>query len=181
MSITSGTKAHIRERAIREAKRLFVLFVYLALLLGSFTVYRRLVLAEYQITYLHYGYALIEALILAKVIMIGDVLHLGDRFRDRPLIIPTLYKTVVFSLLIFVFTALEDLAHGLFHHQSLDEIVRRAASGGLHERLAQTLVIFVALIPLFAYRELGRLLGEGKLNQMFVKPRSALTWPGSGT
>jgi len=38
----------------------------------------------------------LEALVLAKVILIGDVLRLGRRFEDKPLIVPTLYKTVVF-------------------------------------------------------------------------------------
>jgi hypothetical protein len=51
-------------------------------------VYRRLTLAEFGLTYLHYGFAFIEALIIAKVILIGDAFRLGRRFEDRLLSFP---------------------------------------------------------------------------------------------
>jgi hypothetical protein len=44
---------------------------YLALVFAAFTQYRRFLLAAYDITYTNYWVAVIEALILAKVIMIG--------------------------------------------------------------------------------------------------------------
>ena len=46
---------------------------YLTLVFAAFTQYRRIVLAAHDITYTNYWVAVIEALILAKVIMIGDV------------------------------------------------------------------------------------------------------------
>jgi len=72
-----------------------------------------LVLAEYQITYVRYGLSVLEALVLAKVILIGDVLRLGRRFEDKPLIVPTLYKTVVFTLWVAAFSFLEHTIEGL--------------------------------------------------------------------
>jgi hypothetical protein len=76
----------------------WIVVLYLACFFGVFTWYRRLILAEYQIGYLHYGVSVVEALVLAKVILIGDVLRLGRGLDDKPLIVPTLYKAVVFSL-----------------------------------------------------------------------------------
>ena len=76
---------------------------YLALVFASFTQYRRLILAAHDITYTNYWVAVIEALILAKVIMIGAVLRLGRGLEDKPLIYPTLYKTVVFTFFVAVF------------------------------------------------------------------------------
>jgi len=46
-------------------------------------------LAEYQIAYLHYGVSVVEALVLAKVILIGEALRLGRGLEDKPLIVPT--------------------------------------------------------------------------------------------
>ena len=54
-------------------------------------------------------FAVIEALILAKVIMIGDVVRLGRGLEQKPLIFPTLYKTLVFTLFVAVFTVLEHV------------------------------------------------------------------------
>jgi hypothetical protein len=31
------------------------------------------------------------------VILIGEILHLGERFHDRPLLVSTLWKTLMFG------------------------------------------------------------------------------------
>ena len=64
-----------------------IVFVYLATFFGVFTWYRRLILAEYHITYLHYWLAVIEAFILAKVIVVGTALRIGRRFEGKTLVI----------------------------------------------------------------------------------------------
>ena len=55
---------------------------------------------------------MIEALILAKVVMIGDVLRLGRRLEHKPLIYSTLLKTVVFTIFVAAFTLLEHVIQG---------------------------------------------------------------------
>ena len=80
---------------------------------------RRLVLAAYHIWCTHYWVGLIKALILAKVILIGDALRLGRRLEHKRLIYPTLLKTVLFSLFVGVFTILEEMIKGLLKGQGL--------------------------------------------------------------
>lgn len=163
-------KPGFKARLKRESKSMFLLFLYLALLLGSFTTYRRLLLAEYHITYLHYGYAVIEALVLAKVILIGRLMQIGTRRPSRPpLIWPTLYKTVCFSLLIIVFNALEYLVDGLWHRDTVREVVADFFRLGEREIVSRLLVIIVALVPLFAFWEADRAVGEGKLFALFFR------------
>src|SRR5205809_724767 len=65
-----------KQKVSREMLRYGIYFVYLSFFLGAFLWYRRLILAEYHIAYSHYGFAIIEALIMAKVILIGDALRL---------------------------------------------------------------------------------------------------------
>ena len=67
----------------------WIVVLYLACFFAVFTWYRRLILAEYQIAYLHYGVSVVEALVLAKVILIGEGLRLGRGLEDKPLIVPT--------------------------------------------------------------------------------------------
>jgi hypothetical protein len=43
---------------------------------------------------------------------------------------------------------------------------------GSHELLAGCLVIFVAFIPFFAFRELGRALGQQKIRALFFRRRA---------
>jgi hypothetical protein len=140
-----------------------ILAGYLYCFLCLFTWYRRLVLAEYQMPQPHYWVSLVEALVLAKVIMIGDHLHLGRRFQDRPLIVPTLYKAVAFALFVAGFRVLEHVVRGLFRGNRWPDIAGELLGPAKFEILAQALVTFVAFIPFFAFRELERVLGEGHL------------------
>src|SRR5689334_12154902 len=71
-------------------------FAFLSFFLVSFAWYRRLILATYDIEYTGYWAPLIEAAVLAKVILIGDALRIGHRLRNWPLAVPTIYRTVMF-------------------------------------------------------------------------------------
>lgn len=168
-------KAATKQRLVEEAQTLAMLSVYLSLLLGGFTTYRRLILEEYRIAYFAYGYSLVEAVVLAKIIMIGRLLHVGEGFGDRPLIVPTLYKTVSFSLFVLVFTVFEHTLTGLIIHRDLTRAFQDLWHTGIHQILAQMIVLFVAFVPLFALWELGDVLGPDKLRDLFFKHRQAVT------
>jgi hypothetical protein len=165
----SGEKPGLRARIVAELKKTFVVFVYLAVFLVAFTTYRRLLLAEYRIPFFHYGYSLVEALVLAKVIVLGSVLRIGERFRNRPLIVPTLVKTLGFSVLVLVFSFLEHLVVGWLHGKATGVIFNEFLDQGTWEILAQSFVKFLAILPLIAVGEVDRVLGEGKLFELFFR------------
>ncbi len=106
---------------------------------------------------------MIEALILAKVIMIGAVFRLGRGLEQKPLIYPTLYKTVVFTLFVGVFTLVEHVIKGLWKGKGLMGGLVEFFGKGPHEFLAGCLIVFVAFIPFFGVKELGRVLGQDKI------------------
>ena len=114
MSSAEQKKRNLKEKVYHEFVEYWINVCYLTLVFAAFTIYRRLILAAHDITYTNYGFAVIEALILAKVIMIGDVFRLGRGLEQKPLIFPTLYKTVIFTLFVAVFTVLEHLIKGLW-------------------------------------------------------------------
>jgi len=147
--------------------------VYLALVFASFTVYRRLLLAAHDIVYTDYWVALIEALLLGKVIMIGGVLRLGRGLEDKPLIYPILYKTVVFAVLVALFKVIEHGIKGLWHGDGIIGGLAEIAEKGVEVTLANTLVVLVALVPFFAVKELGRVLGPKKMWDLFFRKRPA--------
>jgi hypothetical protein len=156
-----------KRKIFRELINYGILSLYLALVFGLFAWYRRLVLAEYQITYLHYGESLIEALILGKLIIVGDHLRLGRRFDDNPLIISTLFKAFVFSLFVAAFTILEHMADSLLHGKGLLNGFYEIIHEGSHEIFGRCMIMFVAFIPLFAFKELERILGEQTIGILF--------------
>jgi hypothetical protein len=163
--------AHAKEKAREELRLTLVVFAFLAFMFCAFLTYRRLVLKEYGISYAHYGAGLIEAAIIAKVILFGQAMNLGKRIEDEPLIISVLVKSILYALFTALFTVLEDVVVGLLHRESWHAIAQQGLAGGPNEILGTTLMIMVAFIPFFAFWETGRVLGPGKLSEMFLHKR----------
>jgi len=165
------TKASLKERAIEELKAFWIIAIYLWFFLGAFTVYRRLIVAETGFAYLHYGVAIIEALVIAKVILIGRMFGFSRRFEDRPLIYPVLYKSILFGVLVVLFGVVDRVVEGLIHEEGVLGGVRRMAELGIDEFGARILILIVAFIPFFAFGEVGRVIGLTKLAEMFFGKR----------
>jgi hypothetical protein len=161
-----------KEKIFHELVGYWLNVIYLALVFAAFTQYRRLILAAHEIDYTNYGVALIEALILGKVIMIGAVVRLGRGLEDKPLIYPTLYKTAVFTMFVGIFKVIELTIRGLLTGEGLTGGLAALSEKGLHIVLAYTLVVFVALIPFFGVKELGRVLGEKTVRNLFFRKRT---------
>jgi hypothetical protein len=164
-------KKSLKEKIFHELVEYWINVIYLTLVFAAFTVYRRFLLAAYDITYTNYGFAVIEALILAKVIMIGAVFRLGRGLEQKPLIYPTLCKTAVFTLFLGIFTVLENVVKVLWKGTGFTGNVADFLGKGHNEFLANALVVFVAFIPFFGVKELGRVLGEEKIRALFFRRR----------
>ncbi|MBP2675545.1 MAG: hypothetical protein H6Q84_2385 [Deltaproteobacteria bacterium] len=169
MSGADEKKRSWKERIFSEFVEYWMNVLYLALVFAAFTQYRRFLLAAYDITYTNYGFALIKALVLAKVIMVGEVVRLGRGLERKPLIYPTLYKTLVFTLFVGVFSLVEHAVKGLWSGKGFMESLVHFFEKGPQELLANSLIVFVSFIPFFAIKELGRVLGEGKIRALFFR------------
>lgn len=115
-------------------------------------------------------------LVQGKVVLIGEIFHLGDRFHGRPLIVPTLYKTLLFSILVLAFAVLEHFLKGFMHEENIGAIVGNLAAKDGADNMAKILVMFIAFIPMFAISEIGNLHGEGRLFGLFFE-RGATSLP----
>lgn len=161
---------NLKARMFRGIKTYWLYVLYLTLVFAAFTQYRRLILADVGVIYTDYGFALIKAMIFAKVIMAGDALKLGHGLNNKPLIVSTLVKTVVFTLLVSAFTFIEHAVRGLWSGVGSLGGLADFLDKGHQEVLANALIVFVAFIPFFALRELGRVLGgESRLMTLFFK------------
>jgi hypothetical protein len=146
-----------KQKATRELKELSLLSLYLACFFCSFATYNMLLLHDFQISFFHYSFALINAIVIAKVIVIGQWAHLGEGHEGRPLYLAVLYKAFLFGLLALVFHGIEELIKQLMKGESVASGLREMEITLL---LARTLVVFFAFVSLFAYLELRRRLGD---------------------
>ena len=173
MSDATNAKAGWKQKVVAEFIEYWVVVAYLFWFFAVFTWYRRVALAEYHISYGAYSFALVKALVLAKLILIGDALRLGRRLDHKPLIVPALWKAAVFSLWVAVFSVLEHTIEGLLRHQGFAGGFEELMSTGKYELLARCLVMFSVFVPFFACKELERVLGAGQLLALFFRGREA--------
>ena len=148
---------------IYEMKEYFFNFVFLAFYFVSFASYRRLILAGSPEEILGWWAPLIEAAVLAKVVMIGDALHLGRRLNHHYLLISAFYRTFVFGLFAGCCKILETYVAGNFHHESWTTSLHHLTSQGWPEILGSSLIVVVAFLPFFTYKELESVIGAGRL------------------
>jgi hypothetical protein len=157
-----GRAAGLRERVIEEIKRFVVLFLYLWLLFGLFVLNERIILRQHGIDFAAQGFAVFNALVLAKVMLVAEDLNLGRWLDRRPLIYPILHDAWLFTALFIVFHVAEELAIGLINGKSVQSSVPAIGGGGVAGLLCVAVISFVALIPYFAVRNLNRALGVGR-------------------
>jgi hypothetical protein len=106
---------------------------------------------------------------LAKVIVLGRHLKLSRLLDDRPLVVPTLYKVIVFSLFTLLFEIIEHIVGSALHGHGVKGAFVEILGVGRDELLARTLVVVFAFLPLFAFGEIGRVLGENQLRELFFR------------
>ncbi|HUL97909.1 MAG TPA: hypothetical protein VLU24_00420, partial [Mycobacterium sp.] len=162
-----------KERAIAELKLFWLVALYLWVFLGTFTIYRRLIVAETGVSYLHYGIALFEALVIAKVMLVGKMFDFTRRFDDKPLVVPMLYKSILFGVLVLLFGVIEHLVEGWVHGRGLLGGLREIDAMGSREIGARALMLIAAFVPFFAFWEIGRVFGWHRLAAMFFGRREA--------
>ena len=73
--------------------------------------------------------------------------------------------------MIGVFKFIEHVVKGLWNGEELTRELCELSENGFNESLANSLVVFATLIPFFAIKELGRVLGEEKIRALFFQSR----------
>jgi hypothetical protein len=120
----------------------------------------------------HFGYAIVKALLLAKFILLGHMLHIGERLRGRPLFYSSLYQALALCLLLIVLLGLEEGVVALVQGQTIRASIGAVLGSSRHLILAQGLLMFLLLLPYVAFLQLNEALGAGNLKRLFFASRS---------
>jgi hypothetical protein len=172
-AIVSGQHATLAHKAAEEFKAMLALAAYLYVGLGALLLERTALLHSEGISYTAWGGAAVKALVLAKFMLIGHALRLGERYRHKPLIWPTLHMGLMFLILLLVLTTIEELVVGLIHHRPVAESLTHIAGPTIFVVIGNLLLMFLILLPYCAFRSLGNVLGDGALLRMFFVSRDA--------
>jgi hypothetical protein len=166
------SEASFREKASEELKEFFILTAYLYVCFAALIYLKAAILQAQGVTYAHLGLAIIKAALCAKFMLVGRAFHFGERFKAHPLIVPTLHRSFVFLLLLAALTIIEEIVVGAMHGRMVMDSISEIAGGTFHQIIATTLIIFLILVPYFAFRSLGDIVGDKILVRLFFERRN---------
>jgi hypothetical protein len=165
--VTSETKARLKRTLWQETEKMLWLSLYLFAFLAALAAYRSLLLGEGGAGAWPLFDCAVEALVLAKVMLIGNALKLGERFFQRRMLARTLSRAFAFTIFALAFAGLEGLVKRMIRGNAFAEVWQELANMGPKLILVRAVVLFIFFVPLFALWEIGRVLGKRKLHSMF--------------
>lgn len=158
----------LKDRALAEMRKYAVIAAYLWVLFFLFGLYRRQLLQEQGVNVWRQSFAIVNALVFGKVILLGQALKIGRGLETRPLAWVVLGKALIFAVLLIAFHVAEEAIRAWFEG---DALFSGAAPGDLAALLTFAAIFFVALIPFFAFQEAARVLGAPTLRTLFFGAR----------
>lgn len=171
-------KRPLAHRVVDEARRYLAFAAYLVVVFGtlilfSLNIYTRLDQdTQHYSSYHFYALGLINALVLAKFMLVIEATKLGSlsfgrRLKQGPLVYEILYRAVLFAAVLTAAYVSEEVLVGVWHGRSVGEVLPNVA-GGPRGLVTFAWVMVVALIPYFSLRAIERALGNAKLRALLL-------------
>lgn len=150
------------------------IFFFIGFNLILFT--KRLILADYLIQFGGFFIATAAALIVGKVVLVADKMPVLRRFDYAPLAYPILFKTIIYTLFVFVARLIEAFFHYLVDGGVVGggRFVEHVLGNFSWSRfIATQLWVFVLFLVYVTASELNALVGDGELFKIFFTRRSS--------
>lgn len=163
---------NFKAKALDEVKKFAVLTAYLWVLFFLLGMYRTLLLKENGINPWTQGYVIVNALIFAKVLLLGEILDLGAGLRKRAFVLVVLGRTLLFTALLMGFHVAEEAIGALIKGQPVVERVLHLGGGSWYGVLVYAGLLYVMLLPLTAFREMSYVLGKDVLWDIIMQPET---------
>ncbi len=159
---------HFVRHALEEGRSVLIIFFYLWALFSLFELHKWILLKGEE-AMSGQLLAIVNAFVFAKVMFLAARYGFAKSFRDRPLIYPVMFKSAFVAVILICFHFAEETGIGLLKGQSLEQSTPDVGGGGLAGLAAVAMIMFVVLIPFFAFRELSAAIGKDKLRELFFK------------
>ena len=166
--MTAQTQPHagMSQRIVRELKQYALVSAYLYVCFGAILFYKVATLKAVGIEYAPYGLAAVKALILAKFMLVGHAVGLGEQLRHKPLVYCVLLNSFVFVMMLAILSVIEETIRGVLNGATVSKAILAFGGGTWLQIVAVCVLMWLILLPYFAYRQIGRRLGEAEMHRI---------------
>jgi len=171
-----GRLARVGRVLLHEFRQVLppTIFFFVGFNLILFT--KRLILADYLIQFTGFFIATVSALVVGKVVLVADKMPFLRRFDHAPLAQPILFKTVVYTLFVFLARLIEAFIHYVIGGGTVGGgafIEHQLGSFSWHRFIATQMWIFVLFLVYVTASEVNHLFGDGELFKILFTRRSS--------
>lgn len=173
---SAATTSHpptIRARILHEMRRYLILFLYLWALFGLFVLDESIVERSHGDAFVFQGFAVLNAFVLAKVMLVAEHLDLAGWLRRRALAWTIVFEAALCTLLFMLVHTLERLIAGALHGERVAATTPTLGGGGLAGVVVVAAIVFVSLLPFFTFKHVARAIGPDRMQAILLASRSA--------
>ena len=173
-ALAGSKKKSLEARALDELKDYAIITLYLWVLFVLLGLYKRMLLHENGISVWNESFAIVNALVFGKVILIAQALNVGRGLGEQALVWIVLGRSLIFTIVLMLFHIAEEAIRAWFEGLPLASSIADFGGGTLLGFVTYGAIFFVALIPFFAIREVAQIVGADALwNLFFARDRKA--------
>jgi hypothetical protein len=177
----TGTPAEFGRRAggwfLRELHEILPPTIFFLIGFNLVALTTNLILAEYSLAFASFMLATAAALVVGKAVLVANTLPFLGRYDRAPLILPILFKTVVYWVIVFLARLLEHFVRFcLVEHNPIGDFLPHMIATFSWDRFAAIQIWILALFLIYVTgSELNHLFGDGELRRiLFTHRRSEL-------
>ncbi|MER2510488.1 MAG: hypothetical protein ABTQ27_17290 [Amaricoccus sp.] len=160
----------LRQRAVAAFRRFLVLFLYLWALFALFVLNEGALARSHGSPVVLQGFALLNALVLAKVMLVAEHFDFSRGLRRRPRVYAVLFDAALCTALFMVFHIAERVVAGKLRGESLSASMPSFGGGGLAGVLIVSAIAFVSLLPFFTFKHVSRAVGPDRMKAILLAP-----------
>jgi hypothetical protein len=163
-----------------DVRQFLILAAYLYFCLSAIILYKMTIVGGSG--FWPFGLPALKALLLAKFMMLGHAIKLGDRYGERRLIAVITIKVILYFTLLILLSAMEEIVMAGIHGEPILSGLPGFSNGRLPQLLATSFILILVLIPYLASREIDAAMDGGLWRALMERRsgRSAFGKPRSG-
>jgi hypothetical protein len=159
----SEARPALKERARTELRSYVIISAYIWVMLNLMHLHEAVLAGTYHFNLISHGWSIVNALILGKVILIAEALHVGERIANRMPAIAVFIKSFLFGAAILVFHLAEHIVTALWHGQPLAVALDVFRTEGVYQSVMTAAIVSIALVPYVLIKEIEKRTGQKDL------------------
>lgn len=155
-------------RLREELKKYALISAYLWVCFAALTLFKAAALQTEGVDWTPLGFAVVQALVLGKFILIGDALKAGHRATEHPLLNRVAWRSLAMLGVLVVFKVLEEIIVAWVHGQPLAALLEEVAGRPVWVTLAPVFLMLLILIPMITAAEIHRTVGAERFRELLL-------------